>query len=68
MKKKKLLIRLGAVLAALALLCAAGYLILFYHADVLKIEDGKISGLKSTWLTAQGQRFLLITYLVPNYT
>ena len=52
MKKKKLLIRLGAVLAALALLCAAGYLLLFYHADVLKIEDGKISGLKSTWLTA----------------
>ena len=52
-KKGPLWIKICAVLAVLAVAAAACYFAVFYHADVLKIENGKVSGAKSTWLIAQ---------------
>lgn len=50
-KKMKLLIKIGAWILALALAAVAANFILFHNADVLKIENGKITGSKPTWLT-----------------
>ena len=52
-KKKKLLISIGIWVLVLAVAAVAGYYILFHNTDVLTIEDGKIRGQKSTWLTAR---------------
>ena len=51
-KKQPLWIKLCAVLAVIAMVAVAGYFAVFYQADVLKIENGKVSGAKSTWLIA----------------
>ena len=51
-KKKPLWIKICVTLAAIVLLAVAGYFAVFYQADVLKIENGKVSGAKSTWLIA----------------
>ncbi len=53
-KKQPLWMKICAALAAAVLLAAAVYFAVFYRADVLKIENGKVSGAKSTWLVAQG--------------
>lgn len=50
-KKKKMLFRLLISVAIAVLVAGAGYLILFCGTDVLQIEDNKIVGYKSTWLT-----------------
>ncbi len=52
-KKQPLWIKICAALAVIAILGTAGYFAVFYHADVLKIENGKVSGAKSTWLIAK---------------
>lgn len=52
-KKQPLWIKICAALAVIAVVLAAGYFAVFYQADVLKIENGKVSGAKSTWLIAQ---------------
>ncbi len=52
-KKQPLWIKICAVLAVIAVVATAGYFSIFYHADVLKIENGKVSGAKSTWLIAR---------------
>ena len=52
-KKQPLWIKICAALAVIAVALVAGYFAVFYHADVLKIENGKVSGAKSTWLIAQ---------------
>ncbi len=52
-KKQPLWIKICAVLAVIAVAAVAGYFAVFYQADVLKIENGKVSGAKSTWLIAQ---------------
>ncbi len=50
MKNKK---PLWITVCALIVLGAGVYYSVFYHADVLKIENGKVSGAKSTWLIAR---------------
>lgn len=52
-KKKSIWLKIGISLVVLALLGAGLYLAVFHNADVLKIENGKVSGAKSTWLIAR---------------
>ena len=48
--KKKLWLKCGIAVAAVAVIALAVYFTSFYQADVLKIENGKIRGIKPTWL------------------
>lgn len=52
MKKRNRLLR-NALIAVICILIviAAGYAVLFVNTDVLTLQDGKIKGVKSTWLT-----------------
>ncbi len=50
--KKKIGIKIGVALAVILLIGLWGYFAIFHNADVLKIEDGKAAGAKSTWLIA----------------
>ena len=52
-KNKSLWMKACVCLAAIALIGAAVYFGVFYRADVLKIENGKVVGAKSTWLIAK---------------
>ena len=70
-KKQPVWIKLCAVLAVIAVAAVAGYFAVFYQADVLKIENGKVSGAKSTWLIAHDGTayYKLADVNVPkNYT
>lgn len=70
-KKQPLWIKICVVLVAIAVVLVAGYFAVFYQADVLKIENGKVSGAKSTWLIAQDGTayYKLADVNVPkNYT
>ena len=54
MKKKKAIgLKASLWLAVLAVAGAVIYWAAFYNADVLKIENSKVSGAKSTWLIAR---------------
>ena len=69
MKNKK---PLWITVCALIVLGVGVYYSVFYHADVLKIENGKVSGAKSTWLVARedgGTYYKLADVNAPkNYT
>ena len=52
-KNKSLWMKACVCLAAIALIGAAVYFGVFYRADVLKIENGKVVGAKSTWLISK---------------
>ena len=48
--KKKRLLKIGIAVAVLAVIAAVVYFTSFYHADRLKIVDGKVKGLRATWM------------------
>ena len=48
--KKKLWPKLLIALLLLAAVLVAGYFAVFHNADVLSIENGKVKGMKTTWL------------------
>ena len=52
-KKRAVWLKIGIVLLLAAIAAAAGYFAIFHNADVLKIENGKIAGAKSTWLVGK---------------
>ena len=52
MKKNALLKKSAVVLAVAALAALAVWLGVFYRADELKVTDGKIEGMRQTWLVA----------------
>ena len=43
-------LKAGIAVAVIAAIAAVVYFTSFYQADVLKIEDGKIKGMRATWL------------------
>ena len=49
-QRQKFFVRLALGLSLLAVVLVGGYFVLFHNADVLKVQDGKVSGAKSTWL------------------
>lgn len=49
-KKQAIWLKIGIVLLLVAIVAIWGYFAIFHNADVLKIENGKIVGAKSTWL------------------
>ena len=69
MKKKQ---PLWITLCALIVLGTGIYFSVFYDADVLKIENGKVSGTKSTWLIARedGETYIKLADVnaPKNYT
>ena len=69
MKKKQ---PLWIILCALVVLGTGIYFSVFFRADVLKIENGRVSGAKSTWLIARedGQTYYKLADVnaPKNYT
>ena len=50
-------------LAAVAVIAVVVYFTSFYHADVLKIENGKVRGIKPTWLVGTTVEDGNVTYV-----
>jgi len=48
--KSKKWMKAGLAVAAIAVIAVVVYFTSFHNADVLKIEDGKVKGIKPTWL------------------
>jgi len=51
--KSRKWLKIGVAVAVVAVIAVIVYFTSFYHADVLKIEDGKVKGIKPTWLVGQ---------------